>query len=119
MVLENSALPEFELKAWAFEHVDPHVASLDRALVPFRGLLHDPDASFSAELEAEVTEHVEELRGRLVLLGDPSLIAMAEQIRRVLAQGERLLRFANHSIWSRILMLLELVIPRQSVKMVT
>ncbi len=92
LVLENSTLPEVELKAWAFEHVDPHVASLDRALVPFRGLLHDPDANFSAELEAEVAEHVEELRGRLVLLGDSSLIAMAEQIRRVLAQGERLLR---------------------------
>jgi hypothetical protein len=87
LVLENSALPEFELEGWAFEHVLPHTASIDQALAPLAELLRTPGAALSDDLTARVAEPLEALRGRLVLLGDKKLIAMAELIARVLARG--------------------------------
>jgi hypothetical protein len=89
LVLEKSALPEIELEGWAFEHDLPHTAAIDQALAPLCMLLRTPGAAFSNDTEARVAEAVEALRGRLVLLGDKKLIAMAETIGRLVAQGDR------------------------------
>lgn len=89
LVLEKSALPEFELEGWAFEHVLPHTAAIDQALDPLCALLRTPGAAFSSDIEARVAEALETLRGRLVLLGDKKLIAMAEVMGRLVAQGDR------------------------------
>jgi hypothetical protein len=89
LVLEKSALPEFELEGWAFEHVLPHTAAIDQALAPLCALLRTPGAVFSSDTEARVAEAVEALRGRLILLGDKELIAMAEAIGRLVTRGDR------------------------------
>lgn len=89
LVLENSALPEFELDGWAFEHVLPHTASIDQALAPLGELLRTPGATLSDDITAKVAEPLAALRGRLVLLGDEALIAMVELIARVMVRGNQ------------------------------
>lgn len=88
LALAHSPLPAFELKGWAYEHVEPHVASIDRALAPLCRLMRSPEAAFTPQLEAAVAEQLDTLRGRLVLLGDKLLVAMAETIRQTLALGD-------------------------------
>lgn len=88
LVLENSTLPEFELRGWAYEHVLPHTAFLDEARRPLTRLLTRPDSAFSPEVEAAVAGALEALAGRLFLLRDETLMALAGLLRQMLAQGE-------------------------------
>lgn len=88
LVLEKSRLPDFELHGVAMEHVLPYYALTDQALIPLCRLLRSPSTSFSAEIEATATEQIEQLRGRLRLLGDRSLMAVAQTIRNVLSRGD-------------------------------
>lgn len=85
--LENGPLPAFELTGVAREHVQPFTALIDQALRPVCELLRRPDRVFDAEQEAVMTDFLLQLRGRLVLLGDETLIATAERLRQGLGQG--------------------------------
>lgn len=98
LVLENSRLPEFELPGVAREHMLPYTAVIDLALIPLCGLLRTPFGTLSDQDRAQVADRLELLRGRLLLLGDPTLLRIAKQLQKlfILDKAPVLLRtFAN------------------------
>ncbi len=85
--LEHGPLPAFELNGIAMEHVLPFMALIDQAAIPLCDLLHHPGQKLSIEIEKQVAKHIEQLRGRLVLLGDKTLISIAEAHNKLLSLG--------------------------------